>query len=158
MTQTAEHHKTTETPDFFKQAADSFRSAMDTGMKFQHDALKNVTECFGRSESFEGTRERLETIAADSLNLVRKNAEQAQKFFDEGCKTGLEVIRKTFAATENGNAKHDGFAQARDVWQSAFDAMRSTVESAARTNAAAIENWSNFFGKSMTSWEKKAAK
>ena len=157
MTQTMEHPKT-ETPDFFKQAADSFKTAMDTGMKFQQDAMKNVTECFGKGETFEGSRERFETIAADSLNLVRKNSEQAQKFFDEGCKTGLEVIRKTFAATENGNAKRDVFAQTRDIWQSAFDAMRTTVESAARTNAAAIENWSNFFGKSMTSCEKKAAK
>src|SRR5262245_41150318 len=119
MTQTAEHNRT-ETPEFFKQATDSFRSAMDTGMKFQQDAMKNVTEFFGKGENFETSRERVETFATDSLNLVRKNAEQAQKFFDEGCKTGLEVIRKTFAATENGNAKRDMFAQTRDIWQNAF--------------------------------------
>jgi hypothetical protein len=157
MTQTVEH-KNTESPEMFKQATECFRSAMDTGMKFQQDAFKSVTELFNRGEGFEDARCRFENFASDSLNLARKNAEQAQKFFDEGCKTGLEVIRKSFAATENGNAKRDVVAQSKDVFQSAFDAMRTTVESAARMNAQAIENWSTFFTKSMNLCEKKAAK
>jgi hypothetical protein len=44
------------------------------------------------------------------------------------------------------------------VWQHAFDAMRTTVEAAARTQVAAIENWSGFFGKAMSCTEKKATK
>jgi hypothetical protein len=147
-----------DTPEFFKQAADGFKSAMDTGMKFQQDAFKGMTELVGRGENLDEIRNRMETFASDSLNLVRKNAEQAQRHFDEGCKTGLEVLRKSFAATENGNSKRDVFTQTKDVWQSAFDAMRTTVEAAARTNAQAIENWSNFFNKTMTVVEKKAAK
>jgi uncharacterized protein with ATP-grasp and redox domains len=156
MTQTVDAK--TQTPEFFHQAAENFKSAMDTTLKCQQDAFKTMSEFFGKGESFSEARERFEDVATDSLNLVRKNAEQAQKYFDEGCKTGLEVIRKTFDATENGNGKRDFFVQARDVWQSAFDAMRSSVESAARANAQAIENWSNFFSKSMTVGEKKSAK
>jgi len=157
MTQTAEH-TATEPVAFFKQASESFRAAMDTGVKFQQDVVKSISECLGKGESFDDARGRVETFAADSINLARKNAEQAQRLFDEGCKTGLEMIRKTFAATENGNSKRDVFAQTRDVWQSAFDAMRTTIESAAKTNSQAIENWSNFFSKTMTLGEKKAAK
>ena len=158
MSPTNEQHKTPESPEMFKQAADCFRSAMDTGMKFQNDAFKNMGDFFNRGEGFEDMRGKFENIASDSLNLARKNVEQAQKFFDEGCKSGLEVIRKSFAATENGNAKRDVAAQSKDVFQSAFDAMRTTVESAARMNAQAIENWSNFFTKTMSVCEKKAAK
>ena len=157
MNQTTEH-KNSESPEMFKQAADCFRSALDTGMKFQHDAFKNVSEFFNKGEGFEDVRGKFESFASDSLNLARKNSEQAQKFFDEGCKTGLEVIRKSCAATENGNSKRDVVAQSKDVFQSAFDAMRTTVESAARMNAQAIENWSNFFTKSISVCEKKAAK
>ena len=157
MTQTAER-KNPESPEMFKQATDCFRSAMDTGMKFQQDAIKSVGDFFGQGEGFEDARCRMETFASDSLNLARKNAEQAQKFFDEGCKTGLEVIRKSFAATENGNGKRDFVAKSTDVFQSAFEAMRTTVESAARMNAQAIENWSSFFTKTMNLCEKKAAK
>lgn len=157
MTQTAEH-KNPESPEMFKQAAECFRSAMDTGIKFQNEAFKNVSTYFGQAEGFEDARSRVENYASDSLNLVRKNAEQAQKFFDEGCKTGLEVIRKSFAATENGNAKRDVVTQSKDVFQSAFEAMRTTVESAARMNAQAIENWSNFFTKTMNVCEKKVSK
>ena len=157
MNQTTEH-KTTESPEMFKQAADCFRSAMDTGMKFQQDAFKSMGDIFNRGEGFDDARGKFENFASDSLNLARKNVEQAQKFFDEGCKSGLEVIRKSFAATENGNAKRDVLCQSKDVFQSAFDAMRTTVESAARMNAQAIENWSNFFTKSISIGEKKNVK
>ncbi|MEK6643032.1 MAG: hypothetical protein AABZ08_03925 [Planctomycetota bacterium] len=157
MTPTAEHNKV-ETTEFFKQANDNFKSAFDTGMKFQNEALKTVTEMFGHGENFGDVKNRVETLASDSINLVRKNTEQTQRFFDEGCKSGLEMIRKTFAATENGNNKNDAFTQTRDIWQCAFDAMRTNIETASRTNAQAIENWSSFFNKAMTISEKKAAK
>ncbi|MBI5763260.1 MAG: hypothetical protein HZA51_07015 [Planctomycetes bacterium] len=157
MNQTVEQNKA-ETTEFFKQANDNFKAAFDTGMKFQNDAFKTMTEMFGRGENFGDVKNRVETLATDSINLVRKNTEQTQRFFDEGCKTGLEMIRKTFAVTENGNSKNDAFTQARDLWQGAFEAMRSNIETASRTNAQTIENWSNFFNKAMTITEKKAVK
>lgn len=157
MNQTVEHNKT-ETNEFFKQANDSFKAAFDTGLKFQQDAFKTATEMFGRGESFDDVKTRVESLATDSINLVRKNTEQTQRYFDEGCKTGLEMIRKTFAATENGNSKRDMFTQARDVWQGAFEAFRNNIETASRTNAQTIENWSSFFNKAMTITEKKAGK
>ena len=92
-----------ETCDFFRQTADTFKSAMESGIKFQQDAFKAVTDVFGRGESQEDCRHRIETVATDSINLIRKNAEQSQKMFDEGCRSGLEVLRKGFSACETGN-------------------------------------------------------
>ncbi|RIK62168.1 MAG: hypothetical protein DCC65_17895 [Planctomycetota bacterium] len=160
MTQTVE--KTVEnvknqTEGMFKQASETFKSAMDTGIRFQQDAFKCMSEYVGRGETFEDARCRMETVAADSINLIRKNAEQAQKAFDEGCKNGIELIRKAFDSG-NGHGTKDMMTYARDVWQNAFDAMRGNIETASRTSTVCIENWSTFFTRSMNFGEKKAGK
>ncbi len=149
-----------ETCDYFRQAADTFKSAMDSSIKFQQDAFKAVTDIFGRGESFEDCRGRIESVATDSLNLVRKNAEQSQKMFDEGCRSGLEVLRKGFSACEtgNGHGNKDAIERTREVWQSAFDAMKTNLDTAAKTSAQTIENCSSFLTKTMAVGEKKAIK
>lgn len=158
-TQNAPTNKT-EPCDFFRQAADTFKSAMESGIKFQQDAFKAVTDVYGQNESFEDGRHRIETVATDSINLIRKNSEQSQKMFDEGCRSGLETIRKSFGALEcgNGHSNKDAIDRTREVWQSAFDAMKTNLDTAAKTSAQTIENWSAFLTKTMTVGEKKAAK
>lgn len=154
--QTVENVKN-QTETMFKQATDTFKSAMDTGVRFQQDAFKCMSEVMARGESCDDVKHRLESVATDSVNLIRKNAEQAQKVFDEGCKSGLEVIKKTLDSG-NGNGPKDAVTYTRDVWQNAFDSMRCNLDTASRASAQCIENWSSFFGKSMSFGEKKAAK
>ena len=160
MTQQNTPATKTETCDYFRQATDTFKSAMDSGIKFQQDAFKAVTDVFGRNESMDDCRGRIETVATDSMNLIRKNAEQSQKMFDEGCRSGLEFIRKGFGAFEggNGHANKDAIERTREIWQSAFDTMKTNLDTAAKSSAQSIENWSAFFNKTMTAGEKKAAK
>lgn len=155
MTQTATDTTGKKTPDMFREASETFRTTMETGIKFQQDAFKAMTDFFTRGESFEDARKRMESVATDSIGVIRKNAEQAQRLFDEGCKSGMDVLRKALEET-NGHGPKDLFTRTRDVWQSAFDAMRSNLEAAARTNTQAIECWSDFLGKVGTAGEKKA--
>jgi TPR repeat protein len=146
-----------EATNMFKQANETFRSAMETGIRFQQDAFRSVADAFGRGESFDEARNRIETAATDSLTLIRKNAEQSQKLFDEGCKAGIDLFRKTFEALEPSRSR-DAFAQARDFWTGAFDALRSNIDAAARASTQAIDNWSAFFSKNVAGPERKAAK
>ncbi len=146
-----------QTEGMFKHATETFKSAMDAGIRFQQDAFQCMSEMTSRTDSIENVTARLEGITSDSINLVRKNAEQAQKAFDEGCKNGLEVIRKTLD-TGNGHGNKDAMSYTRDVWQNAFDAMRSNLETASRVSAQCIENCSSFMSKAMTVAEKKAGK
>lgn len=160
MTQTVEktvENVKSQTETMFKQANETFKSAMDTSLRFQQDAFKCMSEVVGRGENLEDVRSRMENVAVDSINIIRKNAEQAQKAFDEGCKNGLDVIHKAFDSG-NGSGNKDMMTYTRDVWQNAFDAMRGNIETASRASAACIENWSAFLTRSMSFGEKKAGK
>jgi hypothetical protein len=157
-TQTTENTKNA-TCDIFQQASETFKSAVETGVKFQQDAFRSMTDSVCKGENPEDMRQRFETVTTDSMNMVRRNVEQSQKLFDEGCKTGLEMIKKNFNMFENGNGHNKDFvAQTRDMWTNAFDAVRSTMDAAARTSVQSIENWSNFVNKTMTPVEKKTTR
>lgn len=156
MTQQTQEAARKDNGNVFKQATENFKSSMDAGTRFQQDAFKAVTEVMGKGESFDDIRSRMENVAADSIGLIRKNAEQTQKLFDEGCKSGLEMIRKSFAATNSSDK--DMVARTREVWESAFDAMRNNMDMAAKTSTQAIENWSNFISRNLICGESKTGR
>ncbi len=145
-----------EAANMFRQANENFKTALETGMRFQQDAFRSMTDVISRGESFDAVRHRVETMATDSINLIRNNAEPAQRLFDESCKTGIETIRKTFDAVDAPAGKSkDYFVAQRDLWTVAFDAMRTNVDMASKYSTQAIENWSNYFSKNAFCGEKK---
>jgi len=153
--QTAENVKTTN-ENKFNMATDSFRSAMDAGMKFQKDAFETMSKMFNCNTECCDVNAKMEDTTTDAINMVRKNAEQTQKAFDENCRTGLSTIRKSFDAMQEDDK--DMFTRAGDIWNCWFDGMRGNVDMMAKTTTQAIENWSEFMTKTMKNGGKKVAK
>ena len=97
---------------------------------------------------------KMESTTTEAINVVRKNAEQTQKAFDENCRTGLSTIRKSFDVVSADDK--DMFTRAGDIWNCWFDAMRGNVDMTAKTTTQAIENWSDFMTKTMKNDARKA--
>lgn len=153
--QTGEANKMTQ-DNTFQMAGESFRTAMDAGLKFQKDAFDTMNKMFCCGNVCGDMQEKTQEMTTEAVNLVRKNAEQAQKTFDENCRTGLATMRKSFDVVGEGDK--DMFAKANDIWANAFDAMRGNVEMTAKTATQTIENWSDFMTKTVKTSPKKAAK
>jgi uncharacterized protein with ATP-grasp and redox domains len=128
----------------FKAASDSFRDAMETGLRFGQDAMKSVTECFGKNENMDDTRARVQETAVETINLVRKNAEQAQELFEANCKAGIDMLKKTFNTFDPNAKNKDAFVQTREMWNATFNTMKSSVDAAAAFNTRMIENLTGF--------------
>ncbi len=143
---------TNGTENMFKNMNDNVRTAFDNGVKFQQETLKSVTSMFNCCEGTEDARGKFETIANDTINMVRKNAEQTQKNFDETCKNGMNMIKKS---CETMKADKDLFAQTRDMWSTMFDMMKTNVDMFTKTTTATIENVSEFVSKTIETGAKK---
>lgn len=153
--QTVETSKTAP-ENMFQMAGDSFRTAMDAGLKFQKDAIDTMNKMFTCGNVCGEMPAQAEETTTEAVNFVRKNAEQTQKMFDENCRTGLATLRKSFDAMRDENK--DMATRASDIWTSAFDAMRGNVEMTAKTATQTIENWSDFMTKTVKAANKKPAK
>lgn len=133
--------------NMFQMAGDSFKTAMDAGLKFQKDAIDTMSKVFTCGNVCGEMPERVEETTAEAVNFVRKNAEQTQKMFDENCRNGLATLRKSFDVMRDENK--DLFTRASDIWGCAFDTMRGNVELTAKTATQTIESWSDFMTKSV---------
>ena len=153
--QTGEATKMTQ-DNMFQTAGDSFKTAMDAGLKFQKEAFDTMNKMFCCGDICGDMPAKAQDVTTEAVNFVRKNAEQTQKTFDENCRTGLATMRKSFDVVGDGNK--DMFTKANDIWANAFDAMRGNVEMTAKTATQTIESWSDFMSKTVKTNSKKAAK
>lgn len=147
---------TTNTDNMFKAMNDNFRTAFDNSVKFQQETMKAMSNMFTGCESMDDCRGKFETMANDTVAMVRKNAEQTQKAFDEGCKNGMNMMKKTFDTAKADNK--DMFAQTRDMFSGMFDMMKANMEMFTRTTTTTIETMSDFVTKTMDMTSKKTSK
>ncbi len=132
--------------NMFKSMSDNFRSMLDNSMKFQQDVFRTMTGFVNSCDSMDDYRGKIETVANDSIGMVKKNAEAMTRTFDETCRNNMNMFRKSFDMSKP-EANKDMFAQANDFWHAAFDTMRGNVEATAKSATQLIENFSDFVSK-----------
>jgi hypothetical protein len=145
------------TVDMFEQATESFRATMDAGLKFQQDAMRSMFGAFSGTERMDDVRRRIESITNDSIGLIRKNVEQTQKLFDQNCRTGMDMMNRTFEAIRPNTGNADAVEQCRSAWKNGFDAMCSGIDAVAKTNVQVVENVASFLDRSLTMAEKNTS-
>lgn len=138
----------------FEQAADSFRTTFDAGLKMQQDAFKSMMNCFTGFDRFDDVRTRIESVTNETVGMIRKNAERTQKLFDEQVRTGTDMMNKSFDSMKNGKMTQGNMTeQCRSAWKNGFDAMCSGIDAMAKANVQVVENWASLFDKTMATCE-----
>lgn len=134
--------------NMFRQAGETFQSAMETSCKMQQDALEACTKPMCNDEMVADVRERTNRIMDGGMKTMQKTFEDTHKFFDTAARTNMDLCRKVFDAARPAE-RNDLFETTRNMWQSTFDAMRSTVEQFTKCQMTGFENWSHFMNHTM---------
>lgn len=150
--------QTTEMFNPYKVAIDTFQNGMETAVKFQKEAAETFVNATSRGSDFGTARERIQSMANESMEVIRKNAERTQQVFDEICRTGLDTFQKSIKACSSGQGKGEELmSSARTMWENTLDAMRATTDSMTRANTELVEGWTQFVNRTFATAEKKAA-
>jgi len=145
---------TTRATNMFEQAADSFKTTLDASLKLQQDAFKNMMGCFTGFDRFDDIRQRVESVTNETVTMIRKNAERTQKLFDEQCRTGTEMMTKSFDSMKGGKIQNGNVSeQCRSAWKNGFEAMCSGIDAMAKANVQVVENWASLFDKTIATCE-----
>lgn len=131
----------------FKQATETFQAAMQTGTKFQQEAVNAWMKPMMGNTLIDDIRTRGQKVAEASIKLMQQNLDDSQKLLDTQCRQSMDLLRKAFDASAT-TEKADLFETTRTLWQNTLESMRTSVEQIARTNASAVENWSKFMSTS----------
>ncbi len=154
MAQTATDSRTNTDPsqNSFERATEDFKATMDAGVRCQRDMMQLMFGAFDGDRKTDDLRPNFRNVATESIERVRKSAEQVRGAFDQNCRLGADAVNKTFDTFENGRGKDaDVFEQGRSAWKIGTDAMCTTLENVSKTNVQMVENWSSFLDQCMRS-------
>src|SRR5258706_8593563 len=82
--------------NMFRQAGETFCSAMQTGTRIQQEALNAWTKPFVCAEEQVDMRERGQRFLEGSIRLLQKNFDESQRLMDTQCRQSMELLRKAF--------------------------------------------------------------
>lgn len=149
--------QTTEMFNPYKVAIDTFQHGMETAVKFQKEAAETFMSATKCGTDVDSARERIQSLANESMDMIRQNAERTQKVFDDICRTGLDTFQRSVKAMTSGQTKGEELMKdARTLWENTLDAMRATTDAMTRANTELVEGWTQFANKTFTAAEKRA--
>jgi len=134
----------TETSESFthivRQATETFQSALQTGARFQQEAIKTILQPVNTNENYDEFKNRTRKVSDATLKFFQKNMDESQKLMDTQCRQSIDLLRKAFDVAKPADST-ELFDATRTLWQDSFDAMRNSMEQISRTNAQVVENF-----------------
>src|SRR5438876_2238851 len=82
----------------FRQASETFCSALQTGTKIQQEAISAWARPFACADdkAMSEVRERSQHFLEGSVRLLQKNFDESQRLMDTQCRQSMEMLRKAF--------------------------------------------------------------
>ena len=130
---------TNQASELFGQAAKSFESAIQTGLKLQEESIKFLAEMLNDLGSPQKWQKKTQAVMNEVITTSQKNMDEAVQVMNENAKTSMELLQKTFE-TRPADVKE---AQSRtmEVWETTLSVLRRNTEAAARANTRLVEGW-----------------
>jgi hypothetical protein len=127
------------TTEMFGQAAKSFETAIQTGLKLQEESVKCVAEMLSEIGSPQKWQKKAQEVMQEMISTSQRNLDEAVQAMNENAKTSLMIIQK---AVEN-RPTDPGEAQSKtlELWETTLGMLRRNTETALRANGRLVEAW-----------------
>lgn len=133
------------TGKWFEAMLGGFKTVMEAGRSAQDSMFKAAgewsPECGGSAPG--ELRDRSERLIRSWQPMMQRNADTAMTLFDANCKSGMEVAKASFDATQDldrGNVED----RTRRVWDASFGALNSSFNVLGTATKATMENLVGF--------------
>lgn len=127
----------------FDCMGESVRTAFDAGRRTQEAWLKAVGEMWKYPGDADRFSNRGERVFREFVPFMGKNMEVAAQCCDTGIRTGVDVFRVACdVAGKPGDT--DAYDATRQVWDAAFQAVRTNFDTFGKAGARTMETCSAF--------------
>jgi len=129
--------------EMFDTVSDGFRSTMESGRRSQESFFRAMGDTCRHTVDFDGVAGRGERMTRDFMPFVAKNFTIIGECFDAGFRGGLDVFKAACDVTFRTDDA-DMYRRSRQVWDAAFNAVRSNFDALGKAGTRTMENWSEF--------------
>lgn len=127
----------------FDNMNETFRVAMDAGRRSQESFVRSMGDMWKNPAGFDTFYARGEKFAREFMPFIGRNMETMAESFDTSFRANLDAFR-TAANVSMKTEDTDLYRRTRQVFDAAFDAMRTNFEAFGKAGARTMENWSTF--------------
>jgi hypothetical protein len=126
--------------DLFRQAAETYQSALKTGLKFQEETSQVVSDMV-RDWSCPGEwQKKTQALVSDAIAVAQKNMEEAIRLMSQSATATMSMLQKSFEGPQQ-MASVNADAKNYEWWESALGAMRTNTEAVLQANARMLDSW-----------------
>jgi len=133
---------TSNANDLFRQAVETFQSAIRTGVKIQEESAKRFAEMLRDLSAPTDWQKSTQTMLNEAIGATQRNIDESIRLMNHNAQSAMSMLHKAFenrtaAATTNGSTSAD------ELWESALSAMRTNTQVILQANARILESWAH---------------
>jgi ElaB/YqjD/DUF883 family membrane-anchored ribosome-binding protein len=132
--------------DLFRQAVETFETALKTGVSMQEETARRFTEMLRDFGSPMEWQHKGQSVINETIVMTQKNVEESMRAMNQNAKAAMSLMQKTFEAHPLGNGgtadkSQPAAAKPDDLWEAALGALRTNTQVALQANTRMMESW-----------------
>lgn len=131
--------------DLFRQAVETFETALKTGVSMQEETARRFTEMLRDFGSPMEWQRKGQSVVNETIVMTQKNVEESMRAINQNAKTAMNLMQKSFEARPMASSGADksepAMPKADDLWEAALGALRTNTQVVLQANTRMMESW-----------------
>jgi hypothetical protein len=144
--------------ELFDQATKNYEQTLRTGLKYQEEASRWLTNALTQATSAQDWQKRVTNAANDVITPTQKRLEEYLALIEQNNRTNVDLLKKATEASQVATAA-DAQAKYVDFVEASAAALQANVQAVTQMNTRMVDSWVTFIKKNNTEFsETKTAK
>ena len=128
--------------DLFRQAMDTFQSAIRTGVKIQEESTKRFTEMLRDFGSPMEWQKNTQSMMNEAIKATQKNIDESIRLMNHNAQAAMGLWQKAFEnRSKQQQFQEEGAAGGEELWESALGVLRTNTQVILQANTRVLESW-----------------
>jgi hypothetical protein len=133
--------------DLFKQAVETFQTAVRTGVKLQEESTRRFTTLLRDFGSPLEWQKNAQQMMSESIEATQKGIEESIRMVNQNAQTAMAMMQKAFETQPTNGAPE---VKPEEIWDTALGALRSNAQVVLEANSRLVESWTQLVKESMS--------
>lgn len=131
------------TNPWFRQAIDMLQASMKTGLQFQDESTRRVSDMLAEFTPPQDWRKASQEFLDEVIQVSQLSFDKTIGVMNQNTRTALELLQKTMEAMP-GSSTEQSQAKIHDLTEATLAAMRTNTQAAVQANSQMVEAWAAF--------------
>lgn len=141
--------------DLMGQAAQTFDTAMQAGIRFQGETMRWWSEMLQETNSIQQMQHHAQSMMTEIIPNAQRNIDQCWSLIARNCQSGIDLLRRAFEPGSNWSC-FEAPQQMQELWRKSFDSLHTNTRDMVQIHMRVMEFWAGVADNNAASGAKAA--